>query len=435
MNPLAQWFHRNAQMTTARPAGRRPATTRRQSLRFKPRVNALEDRCLLSVESIDGTGNNLANPGWGSAGIDLLRIAPAAYADGVSTPAGADRPSARVISNTIAAQGPQDILNNRDMSAMIYAWGQFIDHDLDLTGNTTQAFNIAVPTGDPSFDPNRTGTQIIPLDRSISDPATGTGNPLQQVNTVTAWIDGSQIYGSDATTASKLRTHDGGLLKTSPGADGVIGTADDLLPLNNSTYFPNGTLPMSNDAHLVPDDQLFAAGDVRANENIELTSLQTLFVREHNRIATALNQANPGLDDETLYQMARAQVIGEIQSITYKEWLPALLGPGAIPAYQGYNSTINPGIANEFSTAIFRLGHSLLGNDVEFLNNNGSPVAPSVPLSEAFSNPPLVTANGIDPIIKYLASDSASEVDTKVVDSVRNFLFGPPARAAWTWLV
>ena len=99
---------------------------------------------------------------------------------------------------------------------MIYAWGQFIDHDLDLTGNATQAFNIPVPTGDPSFDPNGTGTQIIPLNRSISDPATGTSNPRQQVNTVTAWLDGSQIYGSDATTADKLRTHDGGLLKTSP---------------------------------------------------------------------------------------------------------------------------------------------------------------------------------------------------------------------------
>ena len=87
MNPLAQWFHRNAQMTTARPAGRRPATTRRQSLRFKPRVNALEDRCLLSVESIDGTGNNLTNPDWGSAGTDLIRMSPVGYADGIITSA------------------------------------------------------------------------------------------------------------------------------------------------------------------------------------------------------------------------------------------------------------------------------------------------------------------------------------------------------------
>src|SRR6185295_549731 len=30
------------------------------------------------------------------------------------------------------------------------------------------------------------------------------------------------------------------------------------------------------------------------------------------------------------------------------------------------------------------------------------------------------------PVLKYLASDPSSEVDTKVVNSVRNFLFGPP---------
>src|SRR5205807_5908068 len=125
-------------------------------------------------------------------------------------------------------------------------------------------------------------------------------------------------------TADKLRTHVGGRLKTSPGADGVIGTADDLLPLDNSTYFPDGTLPMANDSHLVPDDQLFAAGDVRANENIELTSLQTLFVREHNLWAGKIAAANAYLTDEQIYQQARAIVIGEIQAITYNQWLPAI---------------------------------------------------------------------------------------------------------------
>src|SRR5437764_14155354 len=187
------------------------------------------------------------------------------------------------------------------------------------------------------------------------------------------------------------RTHAVGRHKTSRVADGATGTADDLLPLNNSTYFPEGTLPMANDAHLVPDDQLFAPGDVRANENIELTSLQTLFVREHNRIADAISRANPGLDDETVYQMARAQVIAELQAITCNEWLPALLGPGALRPYRGYDPDVTPGIANEFSTAAFRLGHSLLGEDVEFLDNNGRPVAPEVLLSQAFFNPPLLT--------------------------------------------
>src|SRR5207253_9584668 len=138
-------------------------------------------------------------------------------------------------------------------------------------------------------------------------------------NTVTSFLDGSQVYGSDAARADALRTHTGGRLKTSPGADGVTGTGDDLLPLDNSTYFPNGTIAMANDAHLVPDNQLFAAGDVRANENIELTAMQTLFVREHNRIAAQLQAAHPTWTDEQLYQEARKMVIAELQMITYTE--------------------------------------------------------------------------------------------------------------------
>src|SRR5207302_1485570 len=123
----------------------------------------------------------------------------------------------------------------------------------------------------------------------------------------------------------------------------------------------------------------------------ELTGLQTLFVREHNFWAGKIAATTPGLSDEQIYQSARAIVGAEIQAITYKEWLPAMLGPNALPAYQGYNPNVNPGIANEFSTAIFRLGHSLLGEDVEFLDNKGLPVHDEVSLSEAFFNPPLLT--------------------------------------------
>jgi peroxidase len=58
---------------------------------------------------------------------------------------------------------------------------------------------------------------------------------------------------------------------------------------------------MRNDAHYLPDSQMFAAGDVRANESVELMSLHTLFVREHNRIANALLANNPSFTDEELY--------------------------------------------------------------------------------------------------------------------------------------
>src|SRR5207244_12005587 len=119
---------------------------------------------------------------------------------------------------------------------------------------------------------------------------TSTSNPRQQINQITAWIDGSMIYGSDATRAAALRTFVGGRLKTLSTAVGS------LLPLNTAG------LANANDAHRVSADQLFLGGDVRANENIELTAMQTLFMREHNRLAAQTAKANPNLNYEWVYQ-------------------------------------------------------------------------------------------------------------------------------------
>jgi len=360
-------------------------------------VLPLEDRVVpagLDTRSYDGSGNNAAHADWGQAGTDFVRIAAAAYADGVSAPAGAARPSARDISNALSDQAGQDIISDRDLSAMMYAWGQFIDHDLDLTkSGSTEKLNIAVPKGDPTFDPAGTGTATMSFTRSGYDAATAV---RQQINTISTWLDGSMIYGSDATTAASLRTMSGGQMKTSSG----------------------GLLPIGADG-------FYQAGDVRANENPELTSIQTLFVREHNRLAAQFAKADPKLSDEAIYQKARAWVIAEIESITYNEWLPSLLGTPTSP-YRGYDAKVNPGISNEFATAGFRLGHSMLGNDIEFLDNNGEEVREGVDLANAFFNPSLVAANGIDPLLKYLASDPSSEIDTKVVDGVRNLLLTSP---------
>ncbi len=239
----------------------------------------------LPSEPINGVGNNIANPTWGAADTDFARIAAANFADGISAPNGQALPSARVISNLIANQDiaglEQDMNNNRSMSDFVYAWGQFIDHDIDLTESGSVAMNIPVPAGDPTFDPTDQGDLSIAFDRNQIAPGTGTStsNPAQFVNQDTSFIDGSMIYGSDAATAAALRTLTGGQLKTSAG---------DLLPYNTLG------LDMADDIG-VPEDTLFAAGDVRANENVELTNLTTLFVREHNYQASllALNQAYP----------------------------------------------------------------------------------------------------------------------------------------------
>ena len=127
---------------------------------------------------------------------------------------------------------------------------------LTPTGSTSAP--IIVPKNDPEFDPKGTGTQTLPFNRSVTDPTTGTGkdNPLNQPTVVTSFIDGSQVYGSDPARAAALRTFSGGHLAVS---------ANNLLPFNT------GGLTNANDAHVLPDNQLFLAGDIRANENIELT--------------------------------------------------------------------------------------------------------------------------------------------------------------------
>ena len=79
------------------------------------------------------------------------------------------------------------------------------------------------------------------------------------------------------------------------------------------------------------------AGETRTNENLGLLGLQVLFMREHNRIATALSSVNPTWNDETLFQEARKIVIAMMQHVIYKEWLPLVVGQdyasqaGALP--------------------------------------------------------------------------------------------------------
>lgn len=91
-----------------------------------------------------------------------------------------------------------------------------------------------------------------------------------------------------------------------------------------------------------------------------------------------------------------------------------------------YGADIDPGISTEFATAAYRLGHSMLGGDIGFLAADGTPVREELVPRDAFFNVGAFADAGVEPILKYLASDRSQEIDTTVVDDVRNFLFGPP---------
>ncbi len=361
--------------------------------------------------SQDGQGNNLANPLIGSAGISLRRIVPSAYSDGLSQLAGPDRPSARAISNALSAQN-ESVPNGANASDFLWQWGQFLDHDIDLTDGADPAepANIAVPTGDPWFDPTGSGSVEIPMNRSLYDSASGIDRPRQQSNEVTAWIDASNVYGSDSERADALRTLDGsGRLQTSEG---------DLLPFNE-TGLPNAG---GNSA------SLFLAGDVRANEQLGLTAMHTLFMREHNRLAGVIAERHPELDGDAIYQRARKLVGAEMQIITYNEYLPLLLGRDALRRYDGYRPEVDGSIANLFSTAAYRYGHSALSAQLMRLDANGAEIAAGhLALRDAFFAPHRLAAEGgIEPLLRGLASQPAQAIDLLVIDDVRNFLFGPP---------
>ena len=355
----------------------------------------------VEVRSIDGSGNNLVDPSLGSTGSVLRRLVDAAYQDGVFEPAGVNRPSAREVSNIVFAQ-QESILSERRLSDVVWQWGQFIDHDITLTGanhlEDAVPFPIAVPIGDPFFDPFGTGTQQIDLTRSSVSEGSGIDSPAEQINEITAFIDGSMVYGSSEDVAVSLRSFEGGRLRTSDG---------DLLPTDEAGFF--------------------LAGDVRANEQHGLTVMHTLFVREHNRLADEIASTESFLSDEEIYQRARKLVIAKIQAITFYEYLPALLGREAISEYRGYDANVDPTISNLFATAAFRYGHTSLSSDLLRLDNEGDVISEgNIALRNAFFNPTDLIELGIDPVLKGLVSNISQEIDTQLVDDVRNFLFGPP---------
>jgi hypothetical protein len=393
---------------------REQARGQRQEREF----NESDDVDDIEIRSYDGTGNNRNNPEWGSSFAQLQRLGAANYSDGISSMVFADRAGPREISNTIVHQAEGENLPNAfGTSDMLWQWGQFIDHDLDLTdGSTDESQDIAIPTGDPFFDPAGTGTAVIPFSRALYDPDTGTGldNARQQENEITSWIDGSMIYGSDKERADALRES---------GNSPFLATSDgNLMPLNTQNLV-NANGPFAEPT------SLFLAGDVRANEQAGLAAMHTLWMREHNRIAAQLMDENSNDSADEVFEAARRLVVAKIQLITYQEYLPALLGNNALPRYEGYDPSVNPTIYNEFSAAAYRLGHSMVSDDLLLIGPDGQDLPQSpLELRDAFFTAPQLFAEegGIESILRGLAANVHQTIDVKVIHTLRNMLFGPP---------
>lgn len=176
------------------------------------------------------------------------------------------------------------------------------------------------------------------------------------MNKVSSFLDGSVIYGTDPELLADLREHSGGRLRM------FHDFGRDLLPLSKN---PSECLTMEQ------GNACFSSGDTRTNQMISLTVIHILFAREHNRICRELENFNPHWDDERLFLEARRILVAEFQHIVYNQWLPEAVGYEAMHEFDlavnypghsnSYDPYVNPSITNEFATAAFRFGHSIVG--------------------------------------------------------------------------
>ena len=391
--------------------------------------------------TFDGTCNNLLRPLEGASNTEFRRILPAQYEDGILVPIGHDQqvngdafgapwPSARSVSQRVVRDLPR---SSNILTHIFMLWGQFIDHDLDLFAEFEReeceescdfeetcpiCYPIQVSLTDPTFGllgSNR--GDCLPVTRSTATcmrPLNGTYDMArQQINQLTHYQDASNVYGSTKEVADSLRLFSGGLLRQGGRTNSLKGN----LPIG-----PN----LSESG--VP---LFVAGDVRANENVVLTIMHTIWLREHNRIVRELTEINPCWDDERLYQEGRKIVGAIMQVITYKEFLPLLLGESGfdtfVGQYSGYSSDVNASIPNAFGTAAFRFGHSLIQPTFARLDNENRPLSIGpLGLREAFENPmQFFISGGTDPILRGLLQDRSREVDEFVNRVLTTQLFAP----------
>lgn len=303
-----------------------------------------------------------------------------------------------MISNKVLHQGDNDIRNDRGMSEFVTFFGQLVDHTFASTPTIeSERMDIRVPRRDKWFKGGKT-LKFLKSQKFRGTP----------INSLSSFVDGSSIYGNSEERGKSLRVFKDGMMKVSGGGSGL-----GLLPKN---------LEGVENAPRKNAKGFFLAGDDRSNEHPMLTCLHTVFIREHNLIAKEVMEKNKGLSDEEIFQRARKINIGQFQKIVYKEFLPTMMGEGALKPYRGYKPYINPDVDLSFTTAAFRVGHTLVNDEVSRMGAGGERMR-GISLKDAFFDPKIVEKNGVEVFLRAAAKTKTQEVDAKVVDGLRNFLF------------
>ncbi|XP_078362136.1 peroxidasin homolog [Oculina patagonica] len=396
--------------------------------------------------TFDGTCNNLCNIAQGSAESTFVRFVPPAFQNGQGPRiASVVEPllleNARTISNIVFLSTSENAGAAPNFTHMTMAWGSFIDHDFTLTAsNMTQGCGtnnepcptnnpgcIGIPISQANPDDRLTtnlNVQCIPLSRS-------TQRDGEQINLVSSYMDGSNIYGANCQEAETVRdqTSNIGLIRVVP------------LPVPRSDRMPisppaePGTFCRSPRPSVKP---CFLFADFRDNENPTLMTLHILITREHNRIAHFLHNLNPTWHDERIFQEARKIVIAHLQHITYNEWLPTLFFSEELrrqngillePAgqfFNGYDPNGDATTFNSLAAAAFRMGHSLIRESFGQFSKDFIRLG-EVSVTRFFDPSALykLENNGIDGLHLGLVREQAQLFDRNFAEAIHESLIMP----------
>lgn len=389
--------------------------------------------------------NNRRHPDWGMAFSPFNRFVPPMYGDGFDSPriigsSGQLLPSARLVSATV---GPDDTNAMSDkLTLLTMQWGQFIDHDITGAATTRSqdgksikccdpsmeqnpqlrhpaCFVIEIPRNDPFF--SKVGKTCMSFVRSSPAPRVNCAvGHREQLNQLSAYIDGGMVYGKSVEDHQRLRSFVNGKLK-------------------NSVVDGSEFLPQKQGGCTIPREKqqtqgCFFSGDGRVNVQANLVVMHALFLRHHNRLADELKQLNPNWDDEKLFQEARRIVIAQIQMITFNEFLPVVLGGRTLTKFnlkiqpnglysQSYNENLDSGILSAFATAAYRM-HTLIPKSIDFVGDQGK--LGQVDLSETFNNPSILYERGaFTHLLNGLSSESSSDYDNLFTNQVSHHMFRP----------
>ncbi|KQP33801.1 hypothetical protein ASF49_08010 [Methylobacterium sp. Leaf104] len=407
----------------------------------------------------------------------------------------------RAISNVLGTQEPNLPHEASGANIFFMAFGQYFDHGLDFLPKTSA--NGIVEIGGPGAVRSPTSDNPTDLTRGEVSGIGPDGVP-QHLNKTSPFVDQNQAYGSHELVGQFLRESDGhqgvgahllaGLPDPSNPAFNLLPTLraliehhwaantifhDPSLPgpthsVSFRDYFSNFAISETRTGSLLdaagafdpeavsafasnfmgsgnallldtnPFVSLldhFVAGDGRANENVSLTAIHTIWARNHNFHVDNLMEAGFQGSPEEVFQAAKMINEAEYQRVVFTEFADHLIGGmkgSGSHGHSDYNPGVDARISEEFASAVYRVGHSLIGQTLTvmgadgqphqvqlvdaFLNPTNDPGAFTAPLPPGYVPQPGYAQLGANAILAGVATQPAEAVDFNIVDAVRNDL-------------